>query len=217
MSKDRVRAEEKFGAKYFLTLIGDVATSLERHQASPIPPHSRDLIRTVFAAIEGAVWFYRNHIVGIAKDLHKLTETQAAALQEVSYHVSMSGKISSQPRFVPLASTFRLVTRIAETLNPKLKIEFDTGDWDGFQQAVAIRNRITHPKNQADLDLTAADIEIGMAAFYWVLDTSTRAMKSANDALRKDLEYSTQLLEALKAGDPETVALYEAAKAALDE
>lgn len=217
MSKGRDRADDNFGAKFFITLIGDVVASLERHDASPIPQNRRDLVRTLFAAIDGSVWYYRDHVVGIAKDLGKLTDAQAAALHEVSYHVSRNGKISSQPRFVPLASTFRLVTRIAESLNSDLKVEFGSGDWDGFQQAIAIRNRITHPKSQADLDLSDSDMAIGLAAFHWVLGVSAQAMQGANAAFREHVDSFTEVLDALKAGDPETLALYETAKAASDE
>ncbi len=202
--------------EFFDILSDDVIAAFERQRQSPTQQNYRDLIRTIFAAIEGLVWGYRDHVVGIAKDLDRLTFEQEAALAEVGYQVSKTGKISTQARFVPLPSLFRLVTRIAVSLDPALRVRFDTGEWDRFLDVIAIRNRVTHPKSRSDLTISSQDIETSRDAFFWLFETIVQAMASANSALADRVRMLRSIFENLKAGDPKTWEEYNAAASALD-
>lgn len=194
----------------------DVMASLERERVQPSQQNRRELVRTIFAAIEGTVWEYRLHITGIARELDVLTKEQEFALSEVSFQVSDTGKIGKQARFIPLTSMFRLVTRIAKSLEPEFEVRFDTEGWERFRQAAAIRNRVTHPKRQADLEIEAQDIAICLGAFYWLFDVTEVAMTAANAAFASHVRQMKEILQALKDGDPEAIAAYQAVQASLN-
>jgi hypothetical protein len=202
--------------QFIVVLAKDVLASIARQKTSASQQNNRDLIRTVFAAIEGLVWVYRNHIVEIATDLRRLTPDEQAALSEISYQVTDTGKISKSARHIPLSSMIRLVTRIAATLDPALLVRFDNGSWASFREAVAIRNRITHPKSKADLGLSPRDVETCIEAFYWLFEVSLRAMARANAAFSEHTRELNDLVQALKAGDSEATALYAAALNSFD-
>lgn len=203
--------------EFIVTLVSDVIASLERQRKHPNQQNSRDLVRTIFAAIEGLVWIYRDHVVGIARSLDKLNFEQEAALSESGYQASKTGKISKQAKFVPLPAMFRLVTRIATSLDPSFKVEFGTGKWDDFAEALSIRNRITHPKSKSDLVISAEQLETSLQAFYWLCEITVDAMATAVSAYRDNIEQFRVVLEALKERDPLTVALYRAAEQELDD
>lgn len=208
MVQNKKSTREKVGAEFVRTLVMDVSACLERERTQPSQQNRRDLIRTIFAAIEGLVWEYRLHITGVARELEVLSKDEEFALSEVTFQISDTGKIGKQARFVPLTSMFRLVTRIAKSLDPDLEIRFDSGGWERFREAVAIRNRVTHPKRQADLVIESQDVAVCLGAFYWLFEVTSAAMTSANGAFARYVQEMRDILQALKEGDPEATAAY---------
>ena len=191
-------------------LLGDVGSAMQRYDASQSQQHRRELIRSIFAAIEGYVWLFRNHVVEAARSLGKLELDEEIALSELSYHVSDKGKVLAQPRFVSVLAIIRLTARIATRLSPELEVRFDTADWHRLQKASAIRNRITHPKSRKDLELTGDDAVACLDAFFWLLEISTSAMEATNSALAKFNADFRAVVAELKRGNPEVWAAYHA-------
>jgi hypothetical protein len=192
-------------------LIGDAINSLQRHEAEQSERSRRELIRSIFAAIEGYVWLYREHTAETARDMGSLEFSEEIVLSETSFQVSDQGKIRSQSKHVSTLRLFRLTTRIAERLEPALDIRFDTGHWEQLVSAMEIRNRLVHPKSQADLRLSDDDVAKSLDAFYWLLDTITGAMEAMNAVNRKYLSEIQQIFDLLKSGDPDMMATYETA------
>ena len=211
MGQDKKTTRNEVGAQFARTLVTDVVASLERERTQPSQQNRRDLVRSIFAAIEGLVWQYRLHITEVAKDLDVLSKEQEFALAEITFQVSDSGKIGKQARFIPLTSMFRLVTRIAKSLEPNLEVRFDNGGWERFRQAVEIRNRITHPKRQVDLVIETQDVAVCLGALYWLFDVTEAAMAAANAAFANYVEDMKTIFQALQDSDPEVTAEYQAA------
>lgn len=191
-------------------LILDVISSMERYETEDTQVTRRDLVRTIFAAVEGLAWTYRLHILEVAKSADAVTLEEELAFSEVSYLVSDQGKIVSQQRFVPMPAMLRLTTRLADKLCPGLDAKFDTIGWDRFRKSVKIRNRVTHPKNEGDLHISGKDVSTCIAAFYWLLDLSVSAMEAATLALKDHVALAREVLDKLKRGDPATLAMYRA-------
>ncbi len=198
------------------SLISDVIEILAAWNRLRSPARGRNLIRTVFSAIEGFSWLYRNHVIEVARDIDILTSEEEAALAEQAYSVTDNGKISKQSRFIPLTAMLRLTTRIAMRLDSALVVRFDGLGWQQFQDAAKIRNRITHPKREVDLNVSEQDIATCLAAFEWLMTTAVNGMDAAQTALKLHNQELQRLVEALKSGDKGTLAEYHAAAAALD-
>jgi hypothetical protein len=198
-------------------LITDVTASMERQSQDDSQQNRRDLIRAVFAAVEGIAWLYRAHVVSVARETGEVTSEEELALSEVSYQVTEQGKVTSRTRFISMPSLIRLTTRIATRLAPNLEVKFDGTGWEQFRQALAVRNRITHPKREADMLLSVEDISTCLAGFNWLLDLVASAMASANAAF---IQYTSEfrgILNELKQGNPDALALYEAAARAFED
>lgn len=192
-------------------LMGDVANVMHRYDADPSPQSRRELIRTLFAAIEGYTWLYREHVIEAAKSMEALTLEEEIALSEVSYQVTEQGKIVSQQRYLSMLAAFRLTTQIATRLNLNLSIRFDTGEWERLRSAIGVRNRITHPKSRTDLEISDLDLAAAQGAFFWLLDTVMGAMEAANAALRQYNIELRAILAELRDGYPAILAKYRAA------
>lgn len=196
-------------------MVSDVVMALSNWQSDQSPINSRNLVRTTFAAVEGLSWQYKEHIIEIAREVGALSPDEEAALSEVTYQISSRGKINKQPRYIPMMTMLRLVTRIAEKLDSKLAIDFQGKGWLQLNEAIKIRNRITHPKSFSDMEIKRVDIATCIGGFEWLLDAITQGMQAANSAHRSHLTDVRQIVAKLQQGDPSVWAEYKAAKANL--
>jgi hypothetical protein len=70
---DEKELHRVFREDFLGILLHDVLQSMQRRTASDTQASRRDLIRTMFAAIEGASWEYRKRVRDIAVELDRLT------------------------------------------------------------------------------------------------------------------------------------------------
>src|SRR3546814_8104043 len=66
------------------SLMLDVDDALRRRESQDDPTNRRSLIRTLIAAVEGLVWIYREHVIGIAKELDILSDAERSALADTT-------------------------------------------------------------------------------------------------------------------------------------
>lgn len=201
------------GKGFIHTLVEDVVSAIERREMSDTEAHRREAIRTIFAAIEGVAWVYREHIRRAAKDLGTLTTGLEIALQEKSYSAGGRGELVEQVRYTPLANMIRFIARVAVETCQVPEIDFNHGGWAKLQRAIAIRNRLTHPKSRADLQVSVEEVETAEGGFMWLLALAIEGMGSINERLIEWNKQAVALVQDLKNGDP--VALEEYRRAAL--
>lgn len=193
-------------------LLNDVGAAISRRETDDTQATRRDMIRTAFAAIEGMVWIFREHVIDTAEHTYGLEEDEKLLLQERQLSVSEQGKITEQPRFLPLTTTVRFIARISSRLNGVDHFDFGASEWEGFRTAIGIRNRITHPKSSDDLHVSKSDVDEVMSALYWFLEKLTDVMAGSVETQKSYLGQFKEVLEKLKAGDPEMRALYKAVR-----
>lgn len=195
-------------ASFIRILLGDVVRADQAHQANPDQTAKRDFVRTTFAAIEGSVWIFREHIRGLALATGSLEEAERIALSETTYSVDKAGHISAQPKFLTLIATIRLCADIAERIAPASSIDFSAAGWGNLGEAIQVRNRITHPKALHDLVLSDQDIKSCANALHWFLEVSTGAMRETISVAREHVEGISDVLSDLKSGDEPTWEIY---------
>jgi hypothetical protein len=206
-----------FRESFFRMLAEDVISALERRALHDTQSSRRDLIRTLFVAIEGSVWELREHVRDIAASIDGLSPLMAMALKETSYIVTENGRLIEQPRFIPLASMIRLVTSFAKELNPHLAVEFDGEGWADFKRSNKIRNRVTHPKSLDDLMISSEDLTIAWSGFLWIHEHVEQVMRSTNEAASKYFSALAELCAQLQSGDLAALNAYRAALDAADD
>jgi hypothetical protein len=192
-------------------LIHDVIAALERREVNDDQTSRRDLVRTLFAAIEGLVWVYRENVRAVANDIDPLSPIMELAFAEKTYSVDEKGHVQEQQRFISMLAMIRLASRVAEKICPELKIDFGVSGWTDLQLAIKVRNRITHPKSLSDLNITKGDIEISESALLWLLKLMESVMTATLSASKQDYSEFILFAEKLRSGDEEALALYRAA------
>jgi hypothetical protein len=199
-------------AGFLRLLIEDVLTATNRRIASDTQTNRRELVRSTFAAIEGAIWDYRKTVISAARDLGLLTIDEEAALTERTVQIGQNGNLSKQDRFIPMLSAFRFVSRIAQRIDASIELNFNESGWHQVRQAVEIRNRVTHPKALADLAIEQADLDACSNALYWLLENHLIVVAATNSALKSFVDQARELVVALKVGDPKAISDYVAAQ-----
>jgi len=169
------------------------------------------VVRSTFAAVEGASWLCREHVRAIAASMNGLSPLADLALRERSYIVTNDGDLVEQVRFVTLSATIRLTIKQAMLIEPDLSVDFSHVGWARFKSAITIRNRVTHPKTIADLLISSTDMQTINQAFTWMLATTEYVMGATAHAYRAWVADMRGLLEALKSGDADALEAYHAA------
>jgi hypothetical protein len=100
-------------------LIQDVISALERLEEGGSQTNKRDLIRTLFAAIEGLVWIYREDVRSVANTIEPLSPIMELAFAEKIYSVDEKGILQEQKRFISIPAMIRLTSRVAEQICPE--------------------------------------------------------------------------------------------------
>jgi hypothetical protein len=78
--------------------------------------------------------------------------------------------VTPQIRFAPLPNTYKLIVALAERVYPDYSDDTLTpSSWSCFLKALGVRNRLTHPKNLSDLQVSRKDSNFCYAAFLRVL------------------------------------------------
>lgn len=197
---------------FLLILLDDVGAAIARRKMDDTQATRRDMIRTAFAAIEGLVWIFREHVIDTAENTYGLEDDEKLILQERQLTVSEQGRITEHLRFLPLTTTIRFIARIAGRLNGVDHFDFGGSGWEGFRKAIGIRNRITHPKSSDDLHVSESDVDQVMNALYWFFEKLTEIKGHSLETHKRYLGQLEDLLERLKSGDPEMKAFYDAVR-----
>ena len=183
-----------------------------RHQASAdTPAIRRSLIRTAIAAVEGLTWMYREHIREYSNELGLLSDIENQAFAESIWAIDESGKASEQKHYVSTTAMIRFSTEVAERFLPGCAPDYGSQGWSDLKSTFLLRNRITHPKKEADLKISDAELQQAISAFFWIAGNLIEIMERTSQSFRDRIAEYGEILELLKAGDETTLALYQRA------
>jgi hypothetical protein len=158
--------EQLSDAHFFSVLLGDIVAILEKESTNG-PRERRSLIRATFAAVEGSLSELCDDLLTIASS--GLTEAQSMALRQESIRVEENGSIRTINVWQPLKTRVRLVIEIVKRLHPEYAINFGDRGWQQLLQGLDTRDRVTHPKSLADLDVSDEDCNTALDGMGWFL------------------------------------------------
>ena len=171
------------------TLIDDVQKAQTRLESLDTQCHRRELIRSVFAAIEGLLWQLKQDVYKHADVVANLTIHERAAMLEETYSVDDRGNIQSLPRFLPLETSIRLVVNIFNKHIKNVDVDFSHPGWANLKASINVRNRLVHPKKIDDLSVTNKEVEQVLSGFAWMLSLEVKVLKESNESLRSTLKF----------------------------
>lgn len=129
----------------------------------------RAYVRAIFALIEATIEQHRRLLLDLcARSLVSLDPLSIEALSERTPFVEDNGALSSRERFLALRPKLRLLYRLAgEGLGELLALQYGDAGYQQFGKAVAVRDRITHPKSFDDCHVEGEDLDVVDAGHDW--------------------------------------------------
>lgn len=146
----------------------------------------RTRVRTFIAFVEGLT----NQLMRVAAASPPgfFTDAEFAALREESYEVDKSGVVKIKRTRLPLRSKVRLsLSYYPRVHGASFAADVGGVGWSAFIDALEIRNRLTHPRAEVDLQVSESDLVMIRNATGWYLDTVRQmfhACDEADDRLR---------------------------------
>jgi len=168
----------------YTMLKGDVDAAVVFGKANGTQFARRTLVRTLFAFIEGLT----NQLSSVAA-ASAPTETgifsagELAALREESYDVNEQGLVETRAARISLKRRIRLAFRCYPRIHgASFNADLGGQGWSALQDAIRIRDRLTHPKGDADLSVSDSDLTLVGTASGWYQDSIVALLKACQDA-----------------------------------
>lgn len=170
----------------YLSLLEDSALAELLLETVDIPFHRRTYVRTIFASIEGSIWLMKQvclHAVE-SPDSPEMPISEYLLLSETEYSLKGNGDIKEQAKFLSLTDNLQFVVKVVNYRHSAgIDLEIGKKTWQNFQEAIKIRNRITHPKSSDDYDITDAEMKLCTKVSHWFNGLTksflTRLLKNA--------------------------------------
>lgn len=154
--------------RVFAVLLNDLEEALALGRREPSQFAHRTLFRTYFAYVEGLAFQLRQVSLASLQNTSLLTEGELALLREERHQLNSRGQPVSRENFqrvLPnlLFSIHCYVKNHGATYQP------DTSQhgWEMMKKAVAVRDRLTHPKSAEGLDVTEEDTQVFAEGAAW--------------------------------------------------
>jgi hypothetical protein len=152
------------------TLNADLDAALAFGRQNDTPYARRALVRAHFALVEGLSFSLRQVTVATLQDTPFLSPAELILLKEEGLTIDNKGQAQTiAERFLPFPNSL-LFSIHCYVKNHGAKFTVDTNDpgWEAMRKAVKVRNKVTHPKSAAALELSPEDLtEFINAAEWW--------------------------------------------------
>ena len=139
--------------------------AIELLKNSDLQYRRRSYVRTFFSYVEGVIWGLAQ--LSISSGNNNLAKDDLLKLEEKK-EVENNGRIEIKHRSQNLAERIKFVLNsFVLAMDIKLPLDFGVQVWVIFQEAIQIRNNITHPKDKGCLILTKIDIDKVHKSHKW--------------------------------------------------
>ena len=142
----------------------------------------RTLVRTHFALVEGLTsQLLQVALVEGNESPGLFSADEMGVLRQKRYELSDNGTPKSRPVDPRLLPSIRFaIDCFSKIYGVQVHPEFGTKGWHAMKELQLIRNRLTHPQNEEDLQLTRDDRQLVMDAAGWFNATMTSLFKACS-------------------------------------
>jgi hypothetical protein len=153
----------------------------------------RAYIRSTFAYMEGTIWLFKQLIVqtvfqskAVTNPLRLLSIAELGLLSDVSYDLKDNGESYEQQKFLPISKNLRFTVSIMNRFtHGSIDLQTDSKTWGHFNKTIKVRNRITHPKNAGEIDITNEEIQHATEVCNWFNDISQNCIDAFHKSFQK--------------------------------
>ena len=150
-------------------LSADQDAAVAYGKESNTPYAQRALIRASFALMEGLSYQLRAVTLASLQSTEFLAESEVALLREERYTIDEKGMPQTQESFLRFPESLLFSIRMyARNHGAAFEPDVKSSGWQAMRKAAKVRNRVTHPKSAASLELSDQDLTaIQEAAAWW--------------------------------------------------
>ncbi|QDV11238.1 hypothetical protein CA51_10990 [Rosistilla oblonga] len=145
-----------------MVLLSDAHAAEQLLDAADGQFERRAYIRSTMATIEGAIWLLKQTCLKAhaPRGAKRMSIAEYAMLSDETYDLKNNGDVRTSTKFLKLPDNLRFTVQICNRLfGCEMDLQVGAAPWDRFLKAVAIRNRIMHPKVSADFEITDQEID----------------------------------------------------------
>lgn len=103
----------------------------------------------------------------------ELQRADMALLLEESYELNEKGAAIIKQNFLQIEKNIKFAfAAVARAYGITYQLNVGGIGWDSFKKTLKVRNRLTHPKNIQDLDVSDEEIEAMKRTFAWFLNSA---------------------------------------------
>lgn len=168
--------------KMIMKMNDDITKIIElERKESKSEEFRRMAVRTIFSDIEGICFLMKVNalLLGQIKNIDFRRE-EIALINEESYYLANNGKVKTGRAYLDSKSNFRFVFKIlARAKKSDFELDVSGIEWNNYQEAIKIRNRITHPKKLEDLIISEEDYEKAFKVYGWFRDSIEQLLKQS--------------------------------------
>ncbi|MGH9968559.1 MAG: hypothetical protein ACREBG_12125 [Pyrinomonadaceae bacterium] len=150
----------------------------------------RALVRALFAMIEGVT--YRMQQIALRASQQPRVAFSPGELQvllEKSFELDSDGKVVERQIRTSLKGIIRFAFRAYARVHVA-DYELDVGredEWGAFVSSIKVRDRLMHPKNAADLNVSDAEMTSAQRTFDWFMKSLKKVQEVSLAALEEDV------------------------------
>ena len=100
---------------------------------------------------------------------------ELCALSDISYEIRQNGMLVIKAPRIQFETRVLFVLNVLDRTIGRQTRPKEIEGWQEFQDAIKIRNRITHPKTKDDLSVSQEDYETAIRGFQWFVRCHHRA------------------------------------------
>jgi len=180
----------------FTVLLNDLENALELGRANPSQFAHRTLFRTYFAYVEGLSFQLRQVTLASLQGTDLLTSAEIALLREERFQLDGKGVPEARENYQQVLRNLLFSLR-CYVKNHGATYQPDTSQngWESMREAVAVRDRLTHPKSASGLEVTEDDVQHFVAGAAWWKRTLLEMFAACGEAdafFREQLQSEAQ-------------------------
>jgi hypothetical protein len=166
----------------------DCKAHLEAGQDSQNQIARRAYVRSVFAFIEGIIFGMKQTSTYLGGPTGRLDIKELIAITEKTIEINGKGEAFEKPAFTRFVDNFKFTFRVfGKCHSSDFAPDLNTKGWSKLQDAIKVRDRLMHPKETSDLEVSNSELEAAKIAFDWFFINHALSSLEAGKAVKLKL------------------------------
>lgn len=176
-------------SKMFEILFLDTYTLGFEAQKENSPILKRSVARASFAFIEGIIYQVKKKALEQYKSNKEIFSIgEFSLLNEISFEIDDAGKVKERQKFISTIPNIKFTfTAFAKAFACDFTIDYGKKGWACLDKAYKIRNRLMHPKNINELQISKEDLKTIAYASNWFVSVYSKLQLSVIQSYYKKL------------------------------